>query len=65
MSNVLRAFQIIEQDGMKTVNSTYNVLDGNGNIITKNKKDSFYSVDPGLTNHIEAIAKYIKENRLS
>ena len=65
MSTVLRAFQIIEQDGMKTVNSTYNVLDASGNIVTKNKKDSFYAVDSELVLHIEAIEAYIKENRLN
>ena len=65
MSNVLRAFQVIEQDGMKKVNVTYNVLDEKGNVTTKNRKDSFYAVDPELLAHLEAVADYIKTNRLS
>lgn len=65
MKKVLRAFQVISQDGMKTINSTYNSLDDSGNLISKNKSDSFYAVDEELAGHIEAIEKYIKENRLS
>lgn len=65
MTNVLRAFQIISQDGMKTINSTFNSLDESGNLIAKNKSDSFYAVDNELLGHVEAIERYIKENRLN
>lgn len=65
MKNVLRAFQIISQDGMKTINTTYNSLDDSGNLVAKNKSDSFYAIDEELVSHIEAIERYIKENRLT
>lgn len=64
MKTVLRAFQIIEQDGTSTINSTYNVLDESGNITKRNAKDSFYVVDE-LQEHINAIKEYIKKNRLT
>lgn len=64
MKTVLRAFQIIEQDGTSTINSTYNVLDESGNITKRNAKDSFYVVDE-LQEHINAIKDYIKNNRLT
>lgn len=64
MSNVLRAYQVIEQDGTSTINSTYNVLDDQGNVIKKNAKDSFYVV-PELQEHLDAIKNYIKNNRLN
>lgn len=64
MNKVLRAFQVIEQDGTSTINSTYNVLDELGNITKKNAKDSFYIV-PELQEHVNAIKDYIKNNRLT
>lgn len=63
MNKVLRAFQVIEQDGTSTINSTYNVLDEFGNVTRKNAKDSFYIV-PELQEHVDAIKDYIRNNRL-
>ncbi|SHK33372.1 hypothetical protein [Hespellia stercorisuis] len=56
---ILRAFQVINRDGTKTVSATYNEVDENGNIIKENAKDSFYAVDATLTNHLTAIEDYI------
>ena len=62
---ILRAYQVIKRDGIHSVSSTYNEIDGQGNIIKVNEKDSFMAVDPSLTAHIEAIETYIQEHRLS
>lgn len=58
---ILRAFQMINRDGAKTISSTYNEVDEAGNITKTNAKDSFYAVDPELRLHIEAIEEYISK----
>lgn len=65
MGKILRAFQVINQDGGYTISSTYNEVDENGNQIKKNAKDSFFVVDPELQSHIDAVEDFIKGNRLS
>lgn len=62
---ILRAFQVIKRDGMYSVSSTYNEVDGQGNITKLNEKDSFIAVDSELNAHIAAVEQYIKDNRLS
>lgn len=62
---ILRAFQVINRDGMFSVSSTYNEVDGQGNITKLNEKDSFIAIDATLQAHIEAIEDYIRENRLA
>ena len=62
---ILRAFQVINRDGMFNVSSTYNEVDEAGNIIRINEKDSFVAVDSALNQNISAIEQYIREHRLS
>lgn len=62
--NILRAFQVINRDGVRTISSTYNEVDNEGNITKPNVKDSFYAIDPELKSHIDAIEEYIN-NRLA
>ena len=62
---ILRAFQVINRDGMFSVSSTYNEVDSQGNITKLNEKDSFIAVDATLQSHIDAIEEYISEHRLS
>lgn len=62
---ILRAFQVINRDGMFSVSSTYNEVDSQGNITKLNEKDSFIAVDATLQLHIDAIEEYIREHRLS
>lgn len=62
---ILRAFQVINRDGMFSVSSTYNEVDSQGNITKLNEKDSFIAVDATLQSHIDAIEEYIREHRLS
>lgn len=61
---VLRAFQVINKDGIYSLSSTYNVIDDStGEPVRQNVKDSFYAVDPDLKAHIDAIEEYINTNR--
>lgn len=63
---VLRAFQVINKDGIYALSSTYNVIDdATGEPTRQNAKDSFYAVDPELKTHIDAIEEYINTNRLA
>lgn len=62
---ILRAFQVIKRDGMYSVSSTYNEVDGQGNITKLNEKDSFIAVDSELNAHIAAVEQYVRDNRLS
>lgn len=61
---ILRAFQVINQDGGYVLSSTFNEIDDLGNISKRNEKDSFYVIDEEMKTHIESIESYIK-NRLS
>lgn len=57
---VLRAFQVINKDGIYALSSTYNEIDENtGEPTRQNAKDSFYAVEPELKGHIDAIEDYI------
>lgn len=61
---ILRAFQVINQDGGYVLSSTFNEIDDLGNISKRNEKDSFYVIDEEMKTHIESIESYIK-NRLN
>ncbi|WP_104804906.1 hypothetical protein [Blautia marasmi] len=61
---ILRAFQVINKDGVRTISSTYNEVDKEGNITNRNVKDSFYAVNSELKAHVDAIEEYIN-NRLA
>lgn len=63
--NILRGFQVINQDGGYSVGSTYNTVNQEGEITELNQKDSFFAVDEDLISHISAIQQYIKTNRLN
>lgn len=59
MQNILRAFQVLNQDGAKTVSATYNKVDEEGNLVKKNASKSFYAVDEEIQMHISAIEECI------
>lgn len=63
MANVLRAFQVLN-DGDYVINSTYNKINDEGSIVSRNAKDSFYVTDPEIQAHIDAIKNHIMTNRL-
>ena len=62
---ILRGFQVINKDGMRTISSTYNEVDAEGNIIRMNAKDSFVAIDSSLQGHLDAVEEYIMEHRLN
>ena len=61
---ILRAFQVINKDGVRMISSTYNEDDNSGNITRTNAKDSFYAVTPELQAAIKVIEDHIN-NRLA
>lgn len=60
----LSSFMVLNMDGGDRVSYTYNELNSNGDIISMNNKKSFFAVDPSLSEHINAIRQYIRENKL-
>ena len=60
----LSSFMVLNMDGGDRVSYTYNELNSNGDIISTNNKKSFFAVDPALSEYINAIRKYIRENKL-
>ena len=63
---VLRAFQVIEKDGIHAVSVTYNEIDTEtGEPIKQNAKDSFYAMDSSLAGSIDAVIDYINTNRFN
>lgn len=61
---VLRAFQVINKDGVYALSSTYNEInDTTGEPVKQNAKDSFYAINAELKSHIDAIENYINEVR--
>lgn len=60
---ILRGFQVINKDGGYSVSSTYNEVNEQGETTNPNAKDSFFALDEALREHIDAIEKYIRQNR--
>ena len=58
---ILRAFQVINQDGSAVISSTYNEVNEAGEITKRNEKNSFYAVDKELQMHIDAIRAYLSD----
>lgn len=65
MVKQLSSFMVLSIDGGDRISYTYNEInEDTGEPISTNNKKNFYAVDPALTEHIEAIRKYIRENKL-
>lgn len=60
---ILRAFQVINQDGQFFLSSTYNETNESGDVIQRNAGDSFYVIDESIKAHIQAIEDYISQAR--
>ena len=61
----LSSYMVININGGNRVSFTYDEIDENTGIpVSTNNKESFYVVDNELTNNIEAIRNYIKQNKL-
>lgn len=64
LMKILRAFQVINQDGQFFLSSTYNEINSDGDVVNRNVRDSFYVTDEAAKAHIKAIEDYIQEVRL-
>lgn len=62
---ILRAFQVINKDGIKYISSVFYEVDENGNVTNDNETDSFVAIDSELVTAIESVEEYIKKNRLN
>lgn len=56
---------VFNVNGGNRISYTYDELDNQGNILSQNKKESFYIVDNELLNDIEKIRNYIRLNKLN
>lgn len=62
----LSSFMVLNVNGGDRVSYTFDVIDSEtGEPIQMNVKASFYVVDEEFRSHIEAIRKYIRDNKLS
>ena len=62
----LSSFLALNVNGGNRISYTYDTIDDEtGDVIDTNTKESFFVVDEGLRNHIEAIRQFIRENKLA
>ena len=62
----LSSFMALNVNGGDRISFTYDTIDEEtGNLVTTNKKESFFVVDETLRGHINAIRDYIREHKLS
>lgn len=57
---ILRAFQIIKQDGMYKANIIYNTVE-NGVITKANNRQTMYITDLETTSFVESIDKFLTD----
>lgn len=61
----LSSFMVMEIDGGERLSYTFSEINAEtGDMISLNNKGNFFVVDKELSEHIEAIKDYIKDNRL-
>lgn len=66
MIKQLSSFLAIGVSGGDRLSYTYDEIDENtGDLISANKKESFFVVNADLKDHIEAIRTFIRENKLT
>ena len=56
---ILRAFQIIKQDGMYKVTTVFNTIDENGKAVKINNRRSDYLVDADMALHAQALDEFL------
>ena len=62
----LSSFLALSVNGGDRVSFTYDTIDqSTGNLTDSNTKESFYVVDEGLREHIDAIRDWIREHKLA
>jgi len=61
----LSSFMALNVNGGDRISFTFDEInEETGEPISQNNKQNFYVVDSALAKHIEAIRKYIRENKL-
>lgn len=65
MNKLLTSFMTRQVAEGQMMSFTYSEIDESGNFRKRNAKESFLVIDEELLAHINAIEKYIKENKLS
>ena len=62
---LLSSYMVLSVAGGDRLSYTYDEIDDTtGDPVSQNNKRSFFAVDPELRQHIEAIRKYIRDNKL-
>lgn len=62
----LSSFMTLNINGGDRISFTFDEIDDTtGEPISTNNKQSFYVVDAEIKSHVEAIRKYIRDNKLS
>lgn len=62
----LSSYLVLNVNGGDRVSYTYDEIDDNsGELVNANVKESFYVVDAALAKHVEAIRKWVRENKLA
>lgn len=62
----LSSFMALSVNGGDRISYTYDEIDPDtGDLVSGNNKESFFIVDEPLRKHVEAIRKFIRENKLA
>ncbi len=62
----LSSFLALNVNGGDRISYTYDEIDeSTGDLVSSNNKESFFVVDSALKKHIDAIRKFIRDNKLS
>lgn len=62
----LSSFAVLNFNGGDRISFTFDEINEvTGEPISMNNKQSFFVVDPNLTEHVNAIKSYIRENKLA
>lgn len=56
---ILRAFQIIKQDGMYKVTTVFNTIDENGKTVKNNERRTDYLLDEEMISHAKALDDFL------
>lgn len=58
---ILRAFQIIKQDGMYMVNTISHTVDDEGNILKPNNRNSSYVLEDNVISCLGIVEDYLRD----
>lgn len=62
----LSSFMALSVNGGDRISFTYDEIDeATGDVVSSNNKESFFAVDSALKKHVEAIRKFIRDNKLA